>query len=186
MKTGREKKLMIGVLCAAAIYLAVSFHDSEAISGSWLTVFQPGGSEFQELLEENERYQEILRRRKQIDAAFKEIEAPYQVAPGLTPEKSFMEKISALCRKHQLRPQIDVPQIDDLRDVDEYGLILVEVTSSGLFPNFVNLMKELNSQGFLIQNLDARTATDNPTIIMNFTVARPAKLSELRSFRHRG
>jgi len=179
-RTKREKILVIltlGMLLAGLAYTRLE--KSDLFSGLSQT-----REETARLRDQYAKYEGTLRRERSIQQRFEEIAGQYGRDPSLTPEKHSSEQINALCLALGFQGrQIDTPTIEDIPDVIEYGLIKLSVRIAGEFDKVVRFLNETDKAGYLINDLTIQAATDSPVLAVQLVVARPVKLSELRSYR---
>jgi hypothetical protein len=181
-KTTREKILVVVTILALIGALAYNrLKDSD-----WASTFSASGGEIESLRQQYDEAMVILENEKTIRGRFQEIEKQYNPPAGVSPEKHFNETVHAMCVNLGFRPQINPPSVDDIEDVDEYGLLFLPVETSGKFDNISQLLKKLDSAGFMIDELDLAGFQDSDDMRIRFRVARPVKHADVNSFRPRG
>ncbi|OPZ16496.1 MAG: hypothetical protein BWZ10_01421 [candidate division BRC1 bacterium ADurb.BinA364] len=182
-KTQRERILLWTTVALAVAGLAYTQLEN---SGLFQSLAQ-SGSGLEALRSQYAAYQQVLKRKARIEQKFVEIEQQYEKAPGLSPDKQFKEQVNNMCREYNFQGvQIDKTRLEDIENVEEYKLLYVPVHSVGTWPDLVNLLKRINSAGFLVDELDIRAARDSPNLSVDIVIARPVKQSEMPEYREAG
>lgn len=183
MPQTKREKIMI-VVTALTVIIGVLFSQWENLGIA--NAFSSRSAEIDKLRKQQEEYLSILERRSKIQDQFANLEAPYSVKSGQTVDMSFNEQMYEICVRNRFSPQIDPPWVERIPNVEEYGLMFVSVNSTGTGENLVHLLKELDAKGFLVRKLTVDLVTDTPNVVVDFDVARPVRLDEVKPLLRKG
>ncbi len=177
-RTTREKILLAATLAIAIGAIAYRLSGD----GEWFGGLSFAGGETADLQDIYDESRTILSREDDIQEQFRTIEAQYTRALGLSPEKDFSEKVYAMCVDMGLPPKHSPYEFEDIPDVEEYGLIFLNVSFAGQYSKVARLLKNLDASGYMIDGLRITNQQDQDYVSCHLSVARPVKKADVYSW----
>lgn len=188
-----ERNLMLVTGACMLLALAVSFMpSSDETSAEDGGLFNFGGASSGELEDAKAQYQkyvQALTDKDELTARYQTIAQAQGEAEGGTgsqvkdPGAVFQNQLDQLLRDRLqvASPQIGRPDPSPIPNVDDYYYINIKVTTQGSYADMINLMKNMQQMGLLIQEFQMRPqrGSEGPEAIeLNVTVARLVKHDE--------
>jgi hypothetical protein len=139
-----------------------------------------------ELEMEEAKYQsnvDKLARADSIEEDYRRIEATFpKEDPEKDPRHSFSEDVDAAAAAilPDARKEIKPVNEDDIKGVDGYELLTLEMTIVGELPKLATLLKGFDQKGFLIKSIRIThfKGVDNKDLKLDITLARIVKVEE--------
>ncbi|MCB2154242.1 hypothetical protein KQI84_05100 [bacterium] len=170
----REKVLMIATIVAILVYVGWQF-------GGVSDLFDqtaPTSAEVEDLENEwNQRKSELIDAPR-VTIEYRDMigEEREDVGPNgerLRPDLRFQQEVASWARKHGFPSPNISKDIEDIRDVEEYQLVLVTLDfREASFRQVADLMKEFDQRGLIFEEVELRSSRRAGTLGGRITVAR--------------
>jgi hypothetical protein len=173
----RERNMIIITLAVVALVLALNFLLGDKLETSEESV---SSGNLDSARETYNQYKQALKDSAKTKAAYQAIafSQPERI-PGQDPGETFQNQLSRLLIE-QLRvpnPQVGTPKATEIKNVEDYYFINIDVHISGTHPELMQLLVNMQRLGLLIQSftLKQQNKMQWEAIDMDITVARLVK-----------
>jgi len=94
---------------------------------------------------------------------------------NLRPALAFQQEVSDICTNLGFQFPPIVAKVEEIKGVEDYQLVKVELRTEGTFQNTVNLLKEFENRGLIFRDVDLQSARDRDNITARLILARIAQ-----------
>jgi len=172
----REKTLLVITIVVVLVYAAWSFgvekvFDS-AFSGN--SAVASAENRFKDNLDALGDIYMIEREYRRVG------DLPKADDKNLSPALAFTAHVSDMCKRHVFDFPPIKPDVEEIKDVDDYELVNVAVRTEGTFANTVKLLLTFEDNGLIFREVDLKSTRDKDIVTARVTVARIAEKQQPR------
>lgn len=171
----REKKILVLTIVLLVVFVAYRMMGGQ--EGFSLASLGGGGRVVEARVAFLEAF-EILRKGPAIDGAFARVDTKLPKAiPGRTPELTFSDEVTRiLVGRNWQTPKVKPPKTSEIKDVEDYYYIDLEISVTGPLEKLVDLMVFFQEQNILVKNFKLeKPRVDSDQVNLDVTVSRLAR-----------